>query len=276
MKKSEERMKVVEKIKYYEKCGKFNEDVEDDAPAKTIKPKDIDYTDKKLSSKLLAIVANFLGKTFFESMIKKDKFIIQEVNGLENVSQVKSGAIVTCNHFNLRDNYAVYRAMKPALKKRQRLWKIIKESNYTNFKGPVRLMMRHANTLPLSSSIETMKYFYRGVAKLLGRGEKILIYPEQAMWWNYKKPRPMKEGAFKIASINNVPIIPAFITMRDTDKIDSDGFNVQAYTIHFLPAIYPKRDLSVKENARELKELNYQMWKNIYEEVYQIPLTYSV
>ena len=203
MEKSKDRLNVIEKIRLYENLGKFNEDVEDDAPAKAIKPKDIDYSDKKISSKLLRGIANYFGKTFFESMIKKKKFIIKNVSGLKNVSAIKGGAIVTCNHFNLRDNYAVYRAMKPVLKRRQKLWKVIKESNYTNFKGFVRLMMRHGNTLPLSSSSATMKCFCHGVATLLNRGEKILIYPEQAMWWNYKKPRPLKLGAFNHSGIYN-------------------------------------------------------------------------
>lgn len=274
MQKSKERLKIVEKIKYYEKCGKFNEDVEDDAPGKTIRPKDIDYTDKKLSSKLLRGVANFLGKTFFESMIKKQQFIIKEVSGIENVQAVQGGAIVTSNHFNLRDNYAVYRAMRPALKRRQRLWKVIKEANYTNFKGPVRLMMRHGNTLPLSASTETMKEFYRGVAKLLNRGEKILIYPEQAMWWNYKKPRPLKIGAFKIACNNKVPILPVFITMKDSNVVDDDGFFVQEYYIHFLPAIYPDNNLSSKDNAQAMCQKNYDAWVATYEGFYNKKLKY--
>ena len=274
MQKSKERLKIVEKIKYYEKCGKFNDDVEDDDPAKTIEPKDIDYTDRKLSSKFLRGVANILGTAFFESMIKKNKFIIKEVNGIENVKAVKEGAIVTCNHFNLRDNYAVYRAMKPALKKKQKLWKVIKECNYTNFKGPVRLMMRHGNTLPLSSSTETMKNFYRGITKLLSRGEKILIYPEQAMWWNYRKPRPLKMGAFKIAVNNNVPILPVFITMKDSNIIDDDGFAVQEYYIHFLPAIYSKTNLSKRENAELMCKQNYDSWVDIYEKFYNKKLKY--
>ena len=85
MEKSKERLNIIEKIKLYENLGKFNDDVEIDAPAKTIKPNDVDYADKKLFSKLLRATANFLGKTYFESMIKKKKFIIKEVSGLENV-----------------------------------------------------------------------------------------------------------------------------------------------------------------------------------------------
>lgn len=271
---SETRLKVLERISEYEKAGRFNDDVEEDAPAKPIRPKDVDYVNKKLSSKFLTVIANFLGKTFFENMIKKNKFIIKEIVGLENAEAVKGGAIVTCNHFNLRDNYAVYRALKPVFRKRQYLFKVIKESNYTNFKGPVRIMMRHANTLPLSSDFETMKKFYAGVKTLLSRNEKILIYPEQAMWFNYRKPRPMQLGAFRLAARNNAPVLPVFICMKDSKFTDEEGLPVQEYYIHFFPAIYPEEKLSEKENANIMREKNYELWVNCYEDFYKEKLTY--
>ena len=273
MEQSEQRLKVLARIKEYEKAGRFNEDVEDDEPAKPIRPKDVDYVNKKLSSKLLTKLANFIGKSFFEYMIKKNQFIIKEITGLEN-ADIKSGAIITCNHFNIRDNYAVYRALKPVFRKRQYLYKVIKDSNYTNFKGPVRLMMRHANTLPLSSDFETMKKFYAGVKTLLGRGEKILIYPEQAMWYNYRKPRPFQPGAFRIAARNGVPVIPVFIGMKDSEFIDNEGFPVQEYYLHFFPPIYPDANLSEKENAAIMSEKNYALWVEKYEEFYNEKLTY--
>jgi 1-acyl-sn-glycerol-3-phosphate acyltransferase len=120
-----------------------------------------------------------------------------------------------------------------------------------------------------------MKLFMDALSTLLNRGEKILIYPEQGMWWNYKKPRPMKSGAFNFAVKNNVPVIPVFITMEDTDKLDNDGFPVQAYTMHFSPAIYPKVELSSKENVEIMKNENYRIWKEIYEDFYKIPLKYG-
>ena len=276
MEKSSERLKVIEKINEYERMGKFNDDVEEDLPSEPITPKQVDYTNRKIRSKVLTKVANFLGKTFFEHLIKKQKFIIKEIDGLENVSAVKGGAIITCNHFNLRDNYAVYKAIKPVLqRRRKRLYKVIKEGNYTNFHGPVRLMMRHANTLPLSSDMRTMRKFYRAVEKLLKRGEKILIYPEQAMWWNYRKPRPFKNGAFKLAVKNNVPVLPVFITMKDSEVLDDDGFFVQEYYIHFLPAIFPDESLVSVENVKEMAKKNYNLWVKTYEEFYQEKLEYS-
>ena len=152
MEQSKERLLVLKKIKEFETKHLFNDDVEDDSPSKTILPKDVDYINKKISSKCLTFLANKLGKMFFEGMIKKKKLIIKEVIGLENALAVNGGAIVTCNHFNITDSYIVYKAIKPTLKKRHYLYKVIKESNYTNFKGVVRILMRHANTLPLSSN----------------------------------------------------------------------------------------------------------------------------
>ena len=274
MEKSSDRLIVLEKISQFEKTGNFNEDVEDDKPSRPILPNEVDYTNKKLSSKILTFFANFLGKTFFERLIKKKKFIIKEVIGLENAQKVKGGAIITCNHFNIKDNYAVYKALKPALRKHQKIYKVIKEGNYTTFKGPVRLMMRHGNTLPLSSDMRTMRKFYVSVSKLLARGEKILIYPEQAMWWNYRKPRPLKNGAFKIASKKNTPGLPVFITMKDSDVIDDDGFPVQEYYIHFLPAIYPDEKLTTGENTQKMCKQNYDLWVKIYEKFYDTKLAY--
>ncbi len=54
----------------------------------------------------------------------------------------------------------------------------------------------------------------------------------------------MQDGAFSIAVRNNAPVVPIFITMEDSDILDSDGFFVQEYTLHILPPIYPDKNLS--------------------------------
>ena len=274
MPESEERLRVIARIAEYEKEGRFNDDVEEDDPAIPIKPGEVDFVNKKISSKIKTLFANFLGKTFFEKMVRNKKLLIKEVCGLENATAVKGGAIVTCNHFNICDNYAVYKTIRPALKKRHYLYKVIKESNYTNFKGPVRIMMRHANTLPLCSDIAVMKEFYGGLETLLGRGEKILIYPEQAMWFNYRKPRPLKPGAFRFAAKFNGPVIPVFIGMKDTAKTDDNGFSVQEYHVYYLPAVYPDDSLSLRENTEMMMKKNYAMWVKTYETFYGKKLSY--
>lgn len=272
---SEYRLKVLEKIKEYENKELWDKDVEDDPETIVLMPDKVDYLGKKLSSKIMTFIANRLAVHFYEKKIRTGEFIIKEINGLENYRKVNGGAIITCNHFSVYDNYAIYRAIRKDLPKGHQLYKVIREGNYTNFKGFFGFLFKHCNVLPLSSNVQTMKNFLSAVYTLLTRGEKILIYPEQAMWWNYRKPRPFKSGAFRFATKSKVPVIPAFITMEDTDKLDGDGFIIQAYTIWFLPPIYPKDDLSDKQNAEYLKEENYKALVNLYEKVYDKPLVYG-
>lgn len=274
MEKSSERLKILEKIDEFESEGKWDVDVEDDPETYELLPNKVDYLNRKLSSKIATKYANYMGTKFFENLIKQKQFIIKDIKGIENFLSVKGGAIITCNHFNACDNYAVWRAIKPYMGRR-RLYKIIREGNYTNPPKPFGLIMKHCNTLPLSSNSETMKNFMGAMKILLRRGEKILIYPEQAMWWNYRKPRPLKSGAFRFAIANDVPVIPVFITMEDSQEVDPFGFPVQAYTINFLEPIYPNLDLPRKESIDTMREYNYRQWKNCYENFYNEKLIYN-
>ena len=273
MEKSEHRLKILEKIDSLERQRLWDVDVEDDPESKELFPNQIDYLNKKLTSKIANWFANKAGTKFYEGLIKSKQFQIKEVRGIENFLAVEGGALITCNHFNVCDNYAIWRAIKPHMGKKL-LYKVIREGNYTNSPPPFGFILRHCNTLPLSRNIETMKKFMNAVQTLLARGEKILIYPEQAMWWNYKKPRPLKGGAFKFAVLNKVPIIPAFITMEDSDVLDPDGFPVQQYTIHFLPAIYPKDSLIKSDNIDYMMKENYRLWVETYENFYGEKLEY--
>lgn len=95
------------------------------------------------------------------------------------------------------------------------------------------------------------------------------------MWWNYRKPKPLKIGAYKFAARNNVPVIPIFITMQDTDIIGDDGFPVQEYIVNIEKPIYPDEKLTEKTNAQKMLKENAEVWKNVYEKFYKIPLEYT-
>ena len=274
MEKSQARLKILERIAEYEKNEWWDRDVEDDPETIELLPDKVDYLNKKLSSKIATVFANWAGTRFFEKMIKNKQMIIEDVVGIENFLNVKGGAIVTCNHFNACDNYAVWRVFKPYMK-RKRLYKVIREGNFTNSPEPFGFIMRHCNTLPLSSNMDTMKKFMNAVDVLLKRGEKILVYPEQGMWWKYRKPRPMKDGAFRFAVSSGVPVLPVFITMKDSDVLDGDGFYVQKYIVNILPAIYPDKNLNKKQNIEKLKSQNYKAWVETYEKFYGTKLVYE-
>ena len=272
--KNVDRLKVLEKIRVFETNKTFDVDVENDPKTIPLLPDKIDYLGEKFKTRFFTKIANKKAVAFYEKQIQDGTFMIDEIHGLENYRKAKGGAMITCNHFSAFDNYVVYRAIKDELNGRY-LYKVIREGNYTNFKGIYGFFFRHCNTLPLSSNIETMKKFMNAISVLLKRGEKILIYPEQAMWWNYKKPRPLKSGAFKFAVKNNVPIIPAFITLEKSGKIGADGFDIPKHSIWFLPPIYKKPELSDKDNVEYMKNENFRLWQETYERVYGVKLEYA-
>ena len=274
MEKNAHKVELLRRIAELEQKQLWHQDVEDDPETYPLMPDEIDYLNEKLSSKIKNKIANIMGARFFDNMIAKRQLIIKEVRGIENFDAVQGGKLVTCNHFSVCDNYAVWVALREHMQGKM-LYKVIREGNYTNPPKPFGLFMRHCNTLPLSSQGATMKKFMRAVRTLLQRGETILIYPEQSMWWNYRKPKPLQDGAFALAVLNKTPVVPIFITMQDSDVPDGDGFFVQEYTIHILPAIYPDASLSSSAAKEAMKEENYQAWVKVYESVYQKPLVYG-
>ena len=272
---SPERRAILERIEEKEKTGLFHDSVENDPPTKELLPEDVDYLCKKLSSKIKRRTANFIGDRYFLDLIKKDVLVIDGVEGEEYLDVLKNGAIVTCNHFSAFDNYIVFHCIRKYLPKKY-LYKIIREGNYTSFPGLYGFLFRHCNTLPLSSNRRTMINFMSAVNELLKQGETVLVYPEQEMWWNYRKPRPYKVGGFKIAYRAGVPVVPAFITMKhDETRTDNDGYPVQRHTLHIMPPIYPDTSLGEKAGAEKMMNEAYALCKAKYEEVYGEPLVYG-
>lgn len=274
--KSAYRIEVLRKIEQLELEGKFDVDAEDDPPTIVLTPENIDYLRTTMTSKIKRIFANEVGERFLDNLLKNNKLIIKDIKGMENLSKVSTGAIVTCNHFNPFDCFTIEKVFRLAGQaKTKKLHKVIREGNYTNFPGLYGFFFRNCDTLPLSSNKRTMVEFMKAVDTLLQKGDFILIYPEQSMWWNYRKPKPLKHGAFKIATRNNVPVIPIFITMNDSNIIGDDGFPIQEYTVNIAEPIYPNENLSQRENTEIILNKNFEIWKNIYEDFYGIPLEYT-
>lgn len=270
-----DRKQILEKIEQFELEGRFDEDVENDPEGRTIMPGEVDYTQKKLTTKLASRLAFARARRYLNSIINDGSLIVKGIEGIENLKALDSGAIITCNHFNAFDSFAIQMAYDASGQRGRKFFRIIREGNYTSFPGFYGYLMRNCNTLPLSSNMHTMHEFLKATDELLRDGHFILIYPEQSMWWNYRKPKPLKEGGFHIAAKNNVPVLPCFITMEDSNKMGEDGFPIQEYTIHISKPIYPDKDKSIRENTADMMKKNYEVWKQIYETVYGTPLTYT-
>lgn len=216
-------------------------------------------TKTKIAKSTIALLTNIL---------EKDTKIVGE----ENIRNIKGGAIITSNHFNPLDNLIIQKLAKKVFKKR--LYIIGQETNLA-MTGMVGFFMNYSDIIPISNQISYMKKEFPEVIKeILEKGNLILIYPEQEMWFNYRKPRPLKEGAYYFAAKNNVPIVSCFVEMIETDEKDNEEFNKVKYILHILKPIYPNPNMTIKENSEFMMETDYNQKKEAYEKAYNKKLNY--
>ena len=144
-------------------------------------------------------------------------------------------------------------------------------------KGVIGFLMNYADTIPISTEPRYLIKDFPSILKerLVDKRHAVLLYPEQEMWFNYRKPRPPKNGAYFYAAKLNVPIISCFVEMVDLPEDDTEEFKKVKYILHILDVLYPDPDKSVKENTEALGEADYMLKKNCYETVYGKELTYT-
>lgn len=271
------RVDINDRISFLDRIGMFDIDVNEDPPTKPLEPddKDLDYLKERPINATKNRISNDWKRNF---IIRNGQLIIEGTPGIEQALDIKSGAIITCNHFNPFDSFSIEQVLEDAGSEK-RLFKVSREGNFTNFNGTIGadfrkigLYFKYDNILPLSQRQETMKMFEEALKIILTkRKEFVLVCPEQSMWFGYRKPKPFKYGAFKWATENNVPVLPTFITQRQNFV----GDMVQRYTIHFGEPIYPDKNLSPRENAKKMRDANFEFCRSVYEKVYGEPLEYG-
>ncbi len=196
-----------------------------------------------------------------------------EIIGLEKLKGLTGGAIVTSNHFSPTENTGIRLLARKLGKKRINI--VSQETNLA-MPGFIGFLMNYADIIPISDNIHyTQREFLGILSDLTAKNELILIYPEEEMWFNYRKPRPPKPGAFYYASRLGVPVISCFIELRDLPQMDNDEFHKVKFILHILDVLTPDPDKSVKENCAAMQSADYALKKKLYEKVYGKPLDYS-
>ncbi len=268
------KQQVIQNIEKAAKNEDFYAKVEIDDPELSVKMenrllKKYLRTRKKIGYIIRNIVARAIVDTASRGINRTTEY-----EGLENIKNIKSGAIVTSNHFNPVDNTAVRMAVKKT--RRGRLYIVSQISNLA-MGSWVGFLMRFTDIIPICA--RNKKYmnhqFAPIIQKLVRKKQWVLIYPEQEMWFNYRKPRPPKRGAYYYAAKFNVPIVSFFVEIRDMDEKENEEFYKVKYIVHALPAIYPSPDLSVKENSVRMMQTDYEQKKAAYEKAYGKAVDYT-
>ena len=274
MEKNKDRLKVIENIKRAVQEKKFNAKVEEGDPVITQEDREkvilnYDTNKKKIKNKVEYYFARSLTDAITNDVNKDTKIV-----GLENIESISTGAIITCNHFSKVDN-TVIRYMINKIHKAENFGIIVQESNFF-MPGIIGWLIRNNKTIPLSLDHNYMSNnFMPTIKELLENKSYILIYPEEEMWFNYKKPRPLKIGAYHYAAKYNVPIVPCFIKIDNSEEIGDDGFKKSKYTLYIMPPIYPDSNKLLKENKEEMRDKDYNLKVKAYEKAYGKKLDYT-
>lgn len=274
MKKSEERLRVINNIKKAIKEGKLNSKVEQNDHIVTIEERNkvilnYDCQKKKLKNKIIYILARKVTNKITNNLNKNTKIV-----GIENIKNINTGAIITSNHFNKEDN-TIIRYMMQKIKKENKFEIVVQETNFF-MPGILGWLVRNNKTIPLSINHKYISDNFNPTIKaFLEKKNFILIYPEEEMWFNYKKPRPLKSGAYHYATKYNVPIIPCFVKIDDLGEIGEDGFKKSQYTLYIMPPIYPDENKDLRSNKNEMKNKDYELKVKAYERAYNKKLSYE-
>lgn len=207
--------------------------------------------------------------------ISKELYPDIKINGLEklDLADLSNGAIITSNHFNPLDSYNIRKIVEEKLHKK--LYIVVQDTNLA-MPGFLGFLFNNIEVIPLSKSPNyIIKKFVPELKKILSKGDFILIYPEEEMWFNYRLPRPCKRGAYQFAHELDVPVISCFVKMIDTDKTDNDEFNKVKYEVSINKVIYPEAGESVKSDSRKMAEVDYEARKKTYEDAYNKKLNYE-
>lgn len=171
-----------------------------------------------------------------------------KIEGRENLEKVKGAAITVSNHIHFLDCAMIGLAMFPK--------RIYYTASDSSFKMPiVRHLVKLLNALPISENINSKKRLLFAIDDLLGKGEKVHFYPEASMWPYHQKIRRFKNGAFEVATRNNVPIIPIVFKFRKVTGWRKFIKEKPFITLEILEPVYPNNEYSRRKQIDELKEI---------------------
>ncbi|MCQ2449649.1 MAG: 1-acyl-sn-glycerol-3-phosphate acyltransferase [Clostridia bacterium] len=196
-----------------------------------------------------------------------------EIVGEVDQKIFSQGVVITSNHFSPIENTIIRHYVK-----KQGAGRLHIVSQVTNFAmtGIIGFLMNYTDTVPLSKN---MRYLTGDLIEVLreflNKNHTVLIYPEQEMWFNYRKPRPLKRGAYYFAAKLNRPIVSCFVEILQLPEMEMPEFHKVSYRLHVLGVIEPDVQKTVKENSEEMCRKDYELKKAAYEQAYHKPLVYD-
>jgi len=181
-----------------------------------------------------------------------DKLLFNfKIIGKENIQEVKSAKITISNHIHPLDC-----SMNAAVNYPNKVYFTTLKSNV---EAPVTgKLVKLLNGIPIPREKTQKLQFFNGLKNLLNEGKTVHFYPEAELIPYSKKIRPFKNGAFKLAVLSNVPIVPLVFEFAEPYGIRRYIKKKPFIEMHVLPAMYPDVNLKRIDAIKKLKQECYE------------------
>ena len=163
----------------------------------------------------------------------------------EHKDEIKNGLMTISNHVFPWDN-VVLRTLRPFKRMEMPIWKEGAESTSGE-------MYRLAGGIPVPFTMRGLYHLMNAMDEVIKDKGWLHVYPEAACWEYYCPIRDFKEGSFKIAVDNKIPVFPiAFSFRKATGIFKLWKKNHPLINISIGEPLYANEKLEEKEAIKDL------------------------
>ena len=183
------------------------------------------------------------------------------VKGRKNYKKVKKqGVILISNHINPGDAFFTGWTLM-----RRRVYITSLQSNLGlpfGFGKLIRIM----GAVPIPEEKKQIPRFRKQFLEEIEHKRKILIYPEAALIPFCDHIRPFKKGAFRLALVEDTPILPIVYTYRKPKGLYRLWRRKPCLTLNFLEPYYPSLEGSHASQIERAMTDTHDMMENFFNE----------
>lgn len=183
------------------------------------------------------------------------------VKGKKNYRKIKKqGCIFISNHVNPGDAFFIGFTLLF-----RRVWFTSLQSNLGLPFG-FGSFLRRMGAVPIPEKVSQMPRFRKQLLEEIEKKRKITIYPEAALIPYCDHLRPFKKGAFRLALVENTPILPIVFTYRKPKGLYRIWRRKPCLTINFLEPYYPSNEGSHAERIEKAMNETHAIMESYFNE----------
>ena len=126
--------------------------------------------------------------------------------------------------------------------------------------------LRRMGAVPIPEKVSLMPRFRKQLLEEIEKKRKVTVYPEAALIPYCDHIRPFKKGAFRLALVENTPILPIVFTYRKPKGLYRIWRRKPCLTINFLEPYYPTNEGSHAERIEKAMNETHEIMNNFFNE----------